>query len=55
VIEQAKGVLAERGGIDMGAAFNALRRYARGHNRRLADVARAVVEGADTTAILRRD
>ncbi|KAA0116912.1 GAF and ANTAR domain-containing protein [Mycolicibacterium sp. P9-22] len=53
VIEQAKGVLAERGGVDMDAAFNLLRGYARRNNRRLADIARAVVEGADTTAILR--
>jgi transcriptional regulator with GAF, ATPase, and Fis domain len=44
VIEQAKGVLAERGGIEMGDAFNALRRYARNNNRRLSDVARAVVD-----------
>jgi transcriptional regulator with GAF, ATPase, and Fis domain len=42
-IEQAKGVLAERNGIDMEAAFNALRRYARNNNRKLAEVAVAVV------------
>jgi hypothetical protein len=53
VIEQAKGVLAERGGVDMDSAFNLLRGYARRNNRRLADIARAVVEGADTAAILR--
>jgi GAF domain-containing protein len=45
VIEQAKGVIAERGGLDMGQAFSTLRSYARTHNRLLADVARDVVEG----------
>jgi AmiR/NasT family two-component response regulator len=42
-IEQAKGVLAERNGIDMEAAFSALRRYARNNNLKLAQVAVAVV------------
>ncbi len=48
VIEQAKGVLAERGGMDMGTAFDLLRRAARSSNRRLADVAADVVEGRDS-------
>lgn len=39
VIEQAKGVLAERYQIDMQGAFARLRSYARSHNRRLSDVA----------------
>jgi transcriptional regulator with GAF, ATPase, and Fis domain len=52
VIEQAKGVLAERGSLDMDRAFTVLRFYARTTHQRLADVARAVVEGADTTVIL---
>lgn len=43
VLEQAKGVLAERGQLDMGEAFAALRRYARDHNIKLTDVARRVV------------
>lgn len=47
VIEQAKGVLAERHGIDVGAAFDRLRHAARSSNRRLADVARDVVAGKD--------
>jgi GAF domain-containing protein len=42
-IEQAKGVLAERNAIGMEAAFNALRRYARNNNLKLAEVAIAVV------------
>jgi GAF domain-containing protein len=45
VIEQAKGVLAERHGVDMAAAFALLRSHARSTNRRLSDVARDVVEG----------
>jgi len=44
-IEQAKGVLAERLGVDMGQAFGALRRHARNNNMKLTDVAMAVVRG----------
>jgi GAF domain-containing protein len=43
VIEQAKGVLAERAQIKLDDAFNMLRTYARNHNLRLHDVATAVV------------
>jgi transcriptional regulator with GAF, ATPase, and Fis domain len=42
VLEQAKGVLSQRGGLEMDQAFAVLRRYARDHNLRLTDVARAV-------------
>ena len=42
VIEQAKGVVAERAGLDMDQSFARLRRHARKHNLRLADVAQAV-------------
>jgi GAF domain-containing protein len=45
VIEQAKGVIAERRGVDMTAAFTVLRDHARTHNLRLADVARDVTDG----------
>jgi transcriptional regulator with GAF, ATPase, and Fis domain len=45
VIEQAKGMLAERAGIDMEVAFARLRHHARNHNRRLVDVARDVITG----------
>jgi GAF domain-containing protein len=52
IIEQAKGVLAERGAVDMDRAFTLLRAHARRTHQRLADLARAVVAGADTAAIL---
>jgi GAF domain-containing protein len=42
VIEQAKGVVAERAGLDMEQAFTRLRRHARNHNLRLTDLAHAV-------------
>jgi GAF domain-containing protein len=44
VIEQAKGVVAERVGVDMEQAFSLLRAYSRNHNRRLGDVARDVID-----------
>ncbi len=43
IIEQAKGVLAERNAVDMNAAFEALRQYARNHNLKLTELALAVV------------
>lgn len=52
IIEQAKGVLAERGDVDMHQAFNRLRQHARTHNSRLSDVARAVVEGTIDPSVL---
>ena len=45
VIEQAKGVISERAGVDLAEAFSRLRRYARDHNRRLTDVAQAAIDG----------
>jgi GAF domain/ANTAR domain len=42
VLEQAKGVLSQRGDLEMNEAFAALRGYARDHNLRLTDVARSV-------------
>src|ERR1700685_2967820 len=46
IIEQAKGKLAERRGIDMDRAFTMLREYARNTNQRLTEVARDFVTGA---------
>ena len=52
LIEQAKGVLAERGNVSVDVAFASIRRYARAHNRRLSDVARDVIDGhLDPTAV----
>ena len=45
VIEQAKGVISERAGIDLAEAFSRLRAYARDGNRRLTDVAQAAIDG----------
>jgi len=45
VIEQAKGVLAERNAVHMNASFEALRQYARNHNLKLTELALAVVRG----------
>jgi hypothetical protein len=54
LIEQAKGILAEHAGLDMDAAYQALRWYARNHNGRLGEVAAAVVSGkVDTNEVAR--
>jgi len=45
LIEQAKGVLAERAGLDMEHAFARLRNYARNNSRQLVDVAQDVIDG----------
>jgi transcriptional regulator with GAF, ATPase, and Fis domain len=48
IIEQAKGVIAERRHLDMDQSFTLLRSTARTGNRRLSDLARAVVDGTET-------
>jgi transcriptional regulator with GAF, ATPase, and Fis domain len=48
VIEQAKGKLAERLGVDMDQAFGLLRDFARARNRRLSELAQAFVEGSES-------
>lgn len=45
VIEQAKGMLAERAGISVDSAFARLRGHARDQNRRLGDVAGELIDG----------
>ncbi len=45
IIEQAKGVVFERAGIDMAEAFARLRSYARSHNLHLTAVAQAAIDG----------
>ncbi len=53
VIEQAKGVLAQRGGLSMDEAFRHLRSYARARQLRLTDLATAITTGTvDPAAIL---
>ena len=45
IIEQAKGKLAERLGVDMDQTFTLLRDRVRASNRRLSDLARAFIDG----------
>jgi AmiR/NasT family two-component response regulator len=48
VVEQAKGILAERFGLEMPAAFELLRRSARNNRMRLHALATLVVESEQT-------
>jgi AmiR/NasT family two-component response regulator len=52
VIEQAKGAIAQTLRVSVDAAFTILRDYARGHGRRLSDVARAVISDPATMSAL---
>ena len=45
LIEQAKGIIAERHHLDMETAFSRLRTYARNNNQLLSDLAQSVVHG----------
>jgi hypothetical protein len=47
LIEQAKGVLAERLHLDVAEAFTVLRSGARSHSRRLSELAQAIVDGSE--------
>ena len=47
LIEQAKGVVAERLQLDMVEAFTLLRTLARNSNRRLAELAEGIVDGTE--------
>ena len=44
VIEQAKGIMAEFGDLDMESAFAALRAYSRDNNLKIGEVAKGLVE-----------
>jgi GAF domain-containing protein len=48
LIEQAKGMVAERGRLSISEAFTYIRRYARDHNQQLTGVCLAVTEGSLT-------
>jgi len=52
VIEQAKGIVAERLNVDMEHAFQKVRNYARNHNLRLSAVAHGVIDGTLATGEL---
>ena len=54
VIEQAKGILAERFGLEVGQAFILLRRAARSNNRKLRDLAADVVASSTTPREIER-
>ncbi len=45
LIEQAKGMIAERENLDMNASFSRLRNHARENNRRLIDIAQEIISG----------
>ncbi|HUJ65243.1 MAG TPA: GAF and ANTAR domain-containing protein [Acidimicrobiales bacterium] len=45
LIEQAKGVIFERAGVDIAEAFDRLRNYAQANNLHLTDVAQAAIDG----------
>lgn len=52
IIEQAKGILAERGNLTMDAAFETMRSHARRTHQRLSELARAITEHSFDTADL---
>lgn len=53
-LEQAKGILAERHGLEVDEAFMEMRRAARGSGRSLKSVAAAVIRGEDDALSPRR-
>ena len=46
VTEQATGIVAERAGLDIEAAFSKIGQFARDHDLRVVDVAHGVVDGS---------
>ncbi|MCW2538904.1 MAG: hypothetical protein JWN95_629 [Frankiales bacterium] len=56
IIEQAKGVLAERGGISIDEAYAVFREYCRYHRTTSSETARQLVNGTlDPSTVLRRE
>jgi AmiR/NasT family two-component response regulator len=47
-IEQAKGIIAERYGLDVDEAFHLIRRAARSHRMKLYDLVEAIRPGQET-------
>jgi transcriptional regulator with GAF, ATPase, and Fis domain len=54
VIEQAKGIVAERNQVGVDEAFQQIRRFARNHNRLLSETARQIIAGALVPSTLTR-
>lgn len=52
LLEQAKGVLAERTGLQVDQAFRLMRAYARTRSRRLSDIAAEILEGTLDASLL---
>ena len=55
IIEQAKGIVAERDRINVDDAFLRIRRFSRNTNRLLSDTARGIVDGTLVTELVRDD
>lgn len=53
VLEQAKGMLAQRTGLPLDQAFQLMRGYARSNSRRLGDVAAHIIDGTIDNELLR--
>jgi GAF domain-containing protein len=51
-IEQAKGVVAENANINVDESFRLIRNFARSNNRRLTEVAQALVDGSLSVKVL---
>lgn len=52
MIEQAKGIVAERSQVNIDEAFARLRAYARTHNRLLSEISQEVIAGTLSTEVL---
>ena len=52
LLEQAKGIVAERNGVGVDVAFELIRGYARNHNQLLRQTAQQLIEGAITNDAL---